>query len=86
VKGATFAILSLLRRCKVSIPAPVKGATGDSPSRLTEYDKNGKPVPVYTGIWGNNKRDAKVFDNKSFAETFADMIVGEVIAVEMKAR
>lgn len=55
---------------------------GYRPSGLTEYDKTGKPVEVFTGIWGGSKRDAKLFENKSFAESFAGMIGGEVIQVQ----
>lgn len=54
---------------------------GYRPSGLTEYDKHGNPTPVYTGIWCSNRRDAKVFDNESFAKTFAGMISGEVLKI-----
>lgn len=57
---------------------------GYKPSGLTEYDKNGKPQEVYTGIWGTDKHDAIPFDNKAFVEIFAGMIGGQVIKVAMK--
>ena len=54
---------------------------GYRPSGLTEYDKSGKPVEVYTGLWGATLKDAKLFDNKAFADSFAGMIGGVVIKV-----
>lgn len=53
---------------------------GFQPSTIREF-VNGKLMNIYTGLWGSNKRDARIFDNKTTAETYADMVGGEVIEV-----
>ena len=54
------------------------------PSGITEFDNTGKLVSVYTGVWCDKKRDARVFDDVTKAKKTADLFEASLIKVVLK--
>ena len=46
---------------------------------IEEMLEEGKVSDVLTAMWGNNKRDARLFESKTFAMTLTEMFGGEII-------
>lgn len=54
------------------------------PSGITEFDNTGKLVSVYTGVWCDKKRDARVFEDVGQAKKMADLLEASLIKVVLK--